>query len=99
MWFCDKELFNSDGTDGQHWFQKSGPKYTKLHDLSDSLGNWFNATKYIIQKASEEESMGSAFISVSENILSFSRKWGSVKDDIIVSLREGSLMGTYLEDI
>ena len=26
MLFCDKELFNSDGTDGQHWFQKSGLK-------------------------------------------------------------------------
>ena len=43
--------------------------------------------------------MGSAFISVRENILSFSCKSGSVKDDIIVSLREGSLMGAYLEDI
>ena len=72
-------------------------KYTKLHDLSDSLGNWFNATKYIIQKASEEESMGSAFISVRENILSFSCKSGSVKDVILVSLSEGSLMGAYLE--
>lgn len=43
--------------------------------------------------------MGSAFIPVSENILSFSCRSGSIKDNIIVSLREGYLMGTYLKDI
>lgn len=43
--------------------------------------------------------MNSSFISVSENILSFSCRSDSVKTNIMEKLREGSLMGTHSKDI